>query len=67
MNELEKLLNNPKWKDPNKQLPKKGQRVFCLLIKELIFEGNEDSESSEWKYDGQGVHVVLKWGENNKN
>lgn len=56
-------MNNQEWFSPKEKLPEIGQRVNVLLIKELIYMGNEDQEESDWKYDGEGFHGIVQWQE----
>lgn len=43
------------------EIPKIGERVLCLVVKEMIYEGDEKISSSCWNYDGEGYHGFIQW------
>ncbi len=58
---------NEEWIDVKERLPKIGQRVRVLVVKELIYEGESDEKDSLWKYDQEGEHGIYCWSEQVKN
>ncbi len=50
-------------RSPNEQLPKIGQRVRVVCMKEMTYMGNSQDMSSEWMDDGQGHRAVMFWDE----
>ncbi len=57
-------------KRPTEQLPKPGQRVRVICIKEMIFNGDgkgglgqPKDNDSEWLDDGQGERGIMFWEE----
>lgn len=49
------------WISPTHKVPEKGERVEVIVIKHMIYVGNEDTESSEWLDDGTGLRGMLFW------
>lgn len=56
-----KPFESPKY--PKDELPKIGQRVRVICSKEMIYQGNDDEETGEWKDDGEGHRFILCWEE----
>ncbi len=48
---------------PSEKLPKIGQRVQVNCIKEMIYRGGEEEQSSVWEDDGEGMRGILFWEE----
>jgi hypothetical protein len=50
-------------KIPCRELPKPGERVRVICVKEMVYTGNSDDNGSDWRYDGHGYHAILFWEE----
>ncbi len=61
MIDLGDTFENPK--KPRHELPKIGQRVRVLCVKELIYKGDSHDDSSAWLDDGNGVRGIMFWNE----
>ena len=61
MSDTLNLFENPKR--PRHELPKTGQRVRVLCVKELIYRGDSHDDSSAWLDDGEGVRGIMFWEE----
>ena len=48
------MISKNEFHLPSRKLPEIGKRVKCLIIKEMIYKGNMQENSSEWVYDGKG-------------
>ena len=61
MTDLGDIFTNPN--KPSEKLPSVGQRVQVLCVKEMTYRGSSYDGTSEWEYDGQGVHGIVFWEE----
>ncbi len=59
MTYLDLMGNNLKM--PSKELPKVGERVRVICVKEMVYMGNSHDESSDWRDDGYGDRAVMFW------
>lgn len=48
---------------PTQRLPKIGERVRVICIKEMIFVGNLNEDGGEWLDDGHGKRGIMFWEE----
>lgn len=46
---------------PNEKIPNIGERVVVLVIKEMIYMGNDHDSGSDWLDDGKGRRTLLCW------
>jgi hypothetical protein len=46
---------------PAEKLPEIGQRVVTVMVKEMIYQGNDNDSGSDWMDDGQGFRAVMFW------
>lgn len=52
---------NEDWYDVKEKLPKIGERVRALVVKELIYAGFFEDEGHKWTYDNEGEHGIYSW------
>ena len=52
---------DPNWLIPKEKLPEIGQRVKTIVVKEMIFIGDQQENSSMWKDDGEGNREIMFW------
>lgn len=50
-----------KLNDCNKILPEKGTLVVALILKELVFQGEDDVAHSFWEEDGHKEKTIIGW------
>jgi hypothetical protein len=55
------MIDDHEWVKVLEKLPERGQRVTTLVIKEMIYMGDEHDESSNWMDDGNGDRGIIAW------
>lgn len=61
MSDIGNLFENPKR--PRHELPRIGQRVRVLCVKEMVYKGDLHDDSSDWLDDGEGFRGIMLWEE----
>lgn len=56
-------MNSSDLKMPTEELPKVGQRVRVICVKEMVYMGNDNNSGSDWLDDGKGLHAIMFWEE----
>lgn len=51
---------------PCDRLPEIGQRVRCVVIKEMIYQGNDEKNGYNWLDDGEGERIIIFCEESKK-
>jgi len=49
------------WYSVNESLPDIGKRVRVICVKELVYIGNSNGKTAEWRDDGKGEHGIYSW------
>jgi hypothetical protein len=55
------MIDDHEWVKVLEKLPERGQRVRTLVIKEMIYMGDEYDESSNWMDDGNRDRGIIAW------
>jgi hypothetical protein len=55
------MIDDHEWIKILEKLPERGQRVRTLVIKEMIYMGDPQDDSSAWMDDGHGDRGIIAW------
>lgn len=55
------MKEDHEWIKILEKLPEEGQRVRALVIKEMIYMGDQQGDSSAWMDDGYGDRGIIAW------